>query len=256
MVSIKDISVMVTEFLGSFFIVFTTCWSYTVLRTEKGPNYLAIAITNGLMTAAVVWAGVTFSGAHFNPVITLVKLFARTINLNRAALYLVSQLSASFLATLLILLMSPSFSKQDASQGFIFPEKNERNSYFQAFVMEGILSMLYVFVYFATIIDKRAPSNIFGFALGAVIMLGTLAAGPFSGGVVNPARIFGPYIVRSEVHDMINYWLAMVGGGVFAGFYYDFFLIKNEGMDDEDEHPEASAVLNKSHKPNSDDLRF
>lgn len=255
MVSTKDIKAATTELLGTFFIVFVTCWSFTVLR-DKETNYLALALANGLVVSACVWAGITASGSHFNPVITIVKLFIRNMSVGKATLYLISQLIGSFLATILVMLLSPDDAKLGADKAFRYPEKRNITNDFQTFIMEFTLSMLYVFVYFATIIDKRAPSNIFGFALGAVIIMGTLAAGPLTGGVVNPIRIFGPYLINGQLEDSVVYWLATLAGGIFAGFYYDFFLLKDDELEDEDEDRNGNAMWSKDDVQEASNLKY
>jgi len=40
----------------------------------------------------------------------------------------------------------------------------------------------------ATAVDKRAPKNVYGFAIGLTICMDILAAGPLTGASMNPAR--------------------------------------------------------------------
>ena len=37
-----------------------------------------------------------------------------------------------------------------------------------------ILSFLYVFVYYGTVLDSKAPNNVFGFAIGSIVGLSIL----------------------------------------------------------------------------------
>ena len=257
MISTKDIKAFITEFVGTFLIVFVTCWSFTGLR--KGEiDHLSVGIANAFTLAGCVWAGVTYSGAHYNPVITAVKLLIRNMSMSKAIFYFIAQAAASFLAALLIILLIPYDSRDNLDKILGFPEKEENTSEFQAFIMEFVLSMLYVFVYFATVIDKRAPSNIFGFALGAVILLGTISAGPYTGGCVNPARVFGPYLLTGQIEESFVYWLASLSGGIFAGFYYDFFLLKNDEQeqDDEDDRGEKLNMMNKENIQEATSLKY
>ncbi len=52
-----------------------------------------------------------------------------------------------------------------------------------------------MFLYYTTIVDKNAPSNVFGFAIGCVIIAGHICCNNLTGGAVNPIRIIGPCIV-------------------------------------------------------------
>lgn len=250
MVSTKDIRAFLTEFLGSFFIVFVTCWSYTAKRDGK-IDYLALGIANAFVISGCVWAGVTNSGAHFNPVITTVKLFIRSINVAKATFYILSQLIGSLLATLLVLLLVPVDINENLETSFDFPKKRKTTSEFQASIMEFVLSMLYVFVYFATIVDKRAPTNIFGFALGGVILMGTVSAGAYTGACANPLRIFGPYLLTAQLGESMFYWLATMAGGIFAGFYYDFFMLDTEDIDAEEESESLDSKGKSGNDKNS-----
>ena len=256
MITTKDIRGFMAEFIGTFFIVFITCWSFTALRSEK-IDYLGLGIANAFVVAGCVWAGVTYSGAHYNPAITIVKLFIRNMNLSKALFYIVSQLVASFLATLLVMLLISSDPKDKFDTNYSFPQKLKNVTDFQAFIMEFVLSMLYVFVYFATVIDKRAPSNIFGFALGAVFLLGIISAGPYTGACINPARVFGPYLLTGQIENSVVYWMANLTGGVFAGFYYDFFLLKNDDIENEDENNNEKAnMMSKDNIQEAMNLRY
>lgn len=255
MVNTQNIKAPVVEFLGTFFIVFVTCWSFTVAGGDN-PNYLALALSNGLIVSACIWAAIGISGAHFNPVITIVKLVIQNMSLSKAALYLISQMAASFLAAILVILILPINMNASIDKVFHFPEKRNITTDFQAFIMEFTLSMLYVFIYFSTIVDKRAPSNIFGFALGSVIMIGTLTAGPLTGGVVNPARIFGPYLVSGKLEDALVYWLANLAGGLLAGFYYDFFLLKNGDYVESEEIRNGNAKWSKENVQEATSLKY
>ena len=234
MVSTKDIRALLTEFFGSFFIVFVTCWSFTAFRLGQ-IGYLALGLANGLVVAACVWAGVSTSGAQYNPIITIVKLAIRNMNFSKAALYILFQLLGSFLAALIVVLLVPYDFQQNIDTIIGYPKISILVSDFQAFLIEFILSMLYVFMYFATVVDKRAPSNIFGFALGAVITVGTVSVGSDTNACVNPARIFGPQLLTGLMETSWLYWSATIAGGLFAGFYYDFFLLKDIEFEDEDD---------------------
>lgn len=244
----------IVEFTGTFIIVFVTCWSYTVLADKK-PDYMALALANGLVLAACVWAAFNVSGAHFNPVITIVNLFIRNMPLGQAVLYLFSQLTASFLAAVLAILVLPKSALVDEDSSFGYPETKNITD-FQAFIVEFVLSMFYVFAYSATVIDKRAPSNVFGFALGSVVMVGALTVGPYTGGVVNPIRIFGPYLVNGKFDNMVVYWLATFAGGLFAGFYYDYFLLKDDNYEEEENAKSGNAKWSKDDIREANELKY
>lgn len=234
MVDSKNIKALLTEFIGSFLIVFVTCWSFTALQLDQ-IGYLALGIANALIVASCAWAGYTNSGAHFNPVITILRLSMGNMNPSKAVFYIIAQLLGSFFAALLVILLIPYDFQQDLETFIGFPKISIIVSDFQAFLMEFIFSMLYVFVYFATIVDKRAPTSVFGFALGAVILLGSISIGAYTNACINPIRIFGPHLLIGRVNNTVIYWLANLTGGIFAGFYYTFFFLRNKEFGNEEE---------------------
>ena len=77
-----------------------------------------------------------------------------------------------------------------------------------------------MFTYFSCVLDKRGPQHIFGFAIGAIMFLGTLLFGPYSGACVNPMRVLGMYFIKGEFTDLNVYALASLSGSLFGGFYY------------------------------------
>ena len=113
--------------------------------------------------------------------------------------------------------------------------------------MQFIGSAFYVWTYYALIVDSRAPSNIFGFAIGMVSAICDLAFGPMVGGCINPVKYIGPRLVSGEVNDPWIYFTAPLLGGVFAGFYFDFFVLerkdKQELVDEDEPEPEPEVLL-------------
>jgi glycerol uptake facilitator-like aquaporin len=241
MASSKDVKALLTEFFGTFFIVFISCWTLASLDL-KSINYLGVALANGFTLAACAWAGISSSGAHFNPVVTIVKLSVRHFSVSRTTAYIFTQLLASVVAAQFVKFITPSELDNNSTE-FPYPTPNYFMQDFQIFILEFIGSALYVYAYFSFIIDKRAPTNVFGFGLAAVIMVCTLAFGALSGGWVNPIRIFGPQIVSGNFNRIWTYWLASIFGGVFAGFYYDFFILKNSEFDFNDEEEDTGKNM-------------
>lgn len=227
MLNIKDIRALLVEFLGTFWIVIITCYSLSAYHAEK-ISILGLAITNGLTTTALIYAGITKSGAHYNPVVTITKLLLRNTTLFKALSYLLIQLVASIFAGLIVILVIPF----DSSEKIInYPTPPKDSEFIQIFMLEFLLSFFYVLAYFATVIDKKAPSNVFGFAIGSVYIIGYICAGHFSGSCINPIRNFGPSLLSGTILNSRVYWAGNVGGGVLAGFYYEFFLMSENEKD-------------------------
>lgn len=121
----------------------------------------------------------------------------------RALVYIVLHLFASVFAALVVVLMTPV---ESANQILIsFPSPNSQAETHQIFILEFIFSFMYVAMYFGLILNKKAPSNVFGFGIGGVILVAHLTIGTISGGCVNPVRFFGPALLTDESKYMTVY---------------------------------------------------
>lgn len=218
----------VSEFCGTFVIVFVSAWSFLLFQKNQ-ISLVGLALANGFATAGCVWAGFDASEGHFNPIVTLVRFATGKFHLARACAYVFIQLFASTLSALLSALIAPREFQRDISGSVGYPTKDPRYSDFQVFLFEFIGSMLYIYLFYATVVDKRAPANVFGVALGAVITVCTLAFGQATGACVNPVRIFGAQVVLYFDFEAANYWLALIAGGFFMAFYYNYFVLRTWG---------------------------
>src|ERR1051326_6734666 len=82
----------ITEFIGTFFLVFTICFS--------GGSYLApLAIGSVLMV--MIYMGGGISGAHYNPAVTLAILIRGKIDAKDSLIYMLFQILGAICAALL-----------------------------------------------------------------------------------------------------------------------------------------------------------
>lgn len=211
------------EFVGTFLIVFVSCWSFGLYR-RKSLGILDMALLQGMLVGSVTWAGVAFSGAHFNPVVSLAKACLQHISLTNALVYIVIQAVASFMGALLALLTSTIDVQNPKDVTIGYPEPEAGYTLFQCFFLEFFASFLLLLVYSGTVLERSAPSNVFGFAVGGVYALAFLMMGNSTGGCVNPVKVLGAHLVTQDFQHSWLYWLADAAGGLFAAFYYDFFL--------------------------------
>jgi glycerol uptake facilitator-like aquaporin len=96
----------------------------------------------------------------------------------------------------------------------------------QGIVIEGVLTFFLVFVVYGTAVDGRAP-KIGGLAIGLTVTLDILFNGPFTGGAMNPARVFGPAMASGHWTNHAVYWIGPLAGGGLAGLVYGRYLIKD-----------------------------
>ena len=95
----------------------------------------------------------------------------------------------------------------------------------------------------ALAVDRRAPSGFAGLVIGLAVACEIMAIGPISGGSVNPARTFGPYLATdifggsTPWNEFGIYWVGPLGGGAIAALTYNVIA--------QPERAEAAAAANQ-----------
>ena len=80
--------------------------------------------------------------------------------------------------------------------------------------MEFLLTLILMFVILCTSTAAREQRQFAGVAIGAVVALEALFAGPVSGASMNPARSLAPAVVSLRVESLWIYLVAPVLGAV------------------------------------------
>ena len=94
-------------------------------------------------------------------------------------------------------------------------------------VMEIVITFALVYTVYATAADPKKGSlgTIAPMAIGFIVGANILAAGPFSGGSMNPARSFGPAVAAGNFAGNWVYWVGpLIGGGLAGLIYGDVFI--------------------------------
>ncbi|MGE0440143.1 MAG: MIP/aquaporin family protein [Gemmatimonadales bacterium] len=200
-----------TEFVGTFFLVLVIG-----LTVVQGSASAPIAI--GAMLTALVYLGGPISGAHYNPAISLAFLLRGTLPRGQFLPYVTAQLLGATSAAAAI----------DAMTGQTFaPAPSPAASTTAILLSEGFFTFVLALVILNVAISKRSKGNqYYGLAIGLVVMAGAFAAGPVSGGALNPAVGAGPTIVNALLGggEWGNLWYYLVGpvlGAVAAVFAFD-----------------------------------
>ncbi|KAH6758825.1 delta tonoplast integral protein [Perilla frutescens var. frutescens] len=97
----------------------------------------------------------------------------------------------------------------------------------QGVVMEIIITFALVYTVYATAVDPKKCSlgTIAPIAIGFIVGANILAAGPFSGGSMNPARSFGPAVASGNFAGNWVYWVGpLIGGGLAGAVYSNVFI--------------------------------
>lgn len=208
------------EFLGTFVFVFISSGAVlsTVFYGDIG--ILGIALATGLSLAAMIYATSPVSGGHLNPAVTLALWLAQKIESSRAIFYIAVQIAASFCAAETLL-----YIYGDRALKFAIGAPSVAVGDQVALVIEVVLTSVLVFVVFATMVDKGGEKLTGPLAIGLVVVVATIMAGPLSGAVLNPARVLGP-MVLAETYDYLAIYLVGPAMGSLFGIIYDFLFLR------------------------------
>lgn len=181
---------LLTETIGTFFLVLT--YGLTV---NHDASLAALAI--GMVLMVMVYAGLPYSGAHYNPAVSLAHVITGALPRGRLAGYVGAQFLGSIVASLLVYKMVGVPTQV---------EPHPQASLIKVFVGEIVATFALAYVVLHVNTGKgRAGNSYYGLAIGATVAALAVAIGPITGGAFNPALGFGSAI--SEL---------MIGSGFFS----------------------------------------
>jgi aquaporin Z len=197
------------EFLGTFALLFAGTGAIVINRASQGSiTHAGIALTFGLIVLAMIYTLGDVSGAHLNPAVTTAFAIARRFSWREVPGYVTAQLLGAVCASGLLRFLFPS----DPNLGATLPTGSE----WQSFVLELVLSFLLMLVILSVSTGAKEKGITAGIAIGAVIALEAMFAGPICGASMNPARSFAPAIVGGHLEHLWIYLAGPMAGTALA----------------------------------------
>jgi len=197
------------EFIGTFVLVFAGTGAIIINEASGGAiTHVGIALTFGLVVLAMIYTVGDISGAHLNPAVSLGFFAARRFSLRDLIPYIVSQCLGAFAASSILRLLFP----KNLTLGATLPT----GPAMQSFVLEIILTAILMFVVLNVSTGAAEKGITAGIAVGAVIGLEAMFAGPISGASMNPARSLAPAVVSLHLSSLWIYLLAPTAGALLA----------------------------------------
>ena len=221
------------EFIGTFALVFAGTGAIVINDVSGGAvTHVGIALTFGLIVLAMIYAVGDVSGAHLNPAVTLGFFAARRLNGRIVAPYMISQILGALAASTLL----RGLFLQHPTLGTTTPSGPQ----FQSLVLETVLTALLMFVILTVSTGAKERGITAGIAIGAVIGLEALFAGPICGASMNPARSLAPAVVSQNLSSLWIYVAAPSIGALLAVFACR--CVREEGCCDGRARHEISQV--------------
>jgi MIP family channel proteins len=196
---------LAAESFGTFALVFAGTGAIIINDVSGGAvSHVGIAFTFGLIVLAMIYALGDVSGCHLNPAVTLGFFVARRLEGRLVVPYIVSQVLGAIVASMTLRLMFPT----NVMLGATLPA----GDVLQSFVLEFILTLILMFVILSVSTGSKEKGILAGVAVGSVIALEALFAGPISGASMNPARSLAPALVAMRFDALWLYLTAPVLG--------------------------------------------
>ena len=152
----------------------------------------------------MVYAIGDVSGSHLNPAVTLGFWFSRRFPGRAVIPYLLSQVLGAFLASGLMRAMFVTHATLGATK--------PAGPALQSFVLEAVLTAMLMFVILAVSSGAKEKGLMAGIAVGGVIGLEALFAGPICGASMNPVRSLAPAVVSGDLAGLWIYLAAPLLG--------------------------------------------
>lgn len=198
----------IAEVFSTYGLVFLGTGAVTVDALHGGVTHVGISLTFGLVVMAMIYSVGDVSGAHMNPAVTVAFWVSRRFEGKYVAPYLLSQCLGALAASGTLRLLFGS----DANLGMTLPA----GSVWQSFFLEIILTFFLMFAVLNVSTGAKEKGIMAGAAVGAVVALEALAAGPVSGASMNPARSLGPAVMSGHLEHLWLYLIAPVLGASLA----------------------------------------
>ncbi|PZF74857.1 aquaporin [Taibaiella soli] len=194
---------------GTFAIVFCGTGAIIIDQTSGGVvTHFGIAMIFGMIVMSMIYALGNVSGAHFNPAVSVAFTIARKFPAKQLLPYILSQLTGALLASIFLKLVFP----HNTFLGATIPAGSD----LQSFVIELVLTFFLMLTILKVATEGKMRAVFVSAAIGGVVGLEALFAGPISGASMNPARSLAPAVVSGHIHHLWIYLLAPVIGACLA----------------------------------------
>lgn len=208
-----DLKRLIAEAFGTFALVFAGTGAIVINDASGGAiTHVGIALTFGLIVLAMIYTLGDISGCHLNPAVTIGFFVARRFEGRWVVPYIASQFAGAILASLLLKGMFPDHP----SLGATLPA----GSPFQSLILELVLTLILMVVILSVSSGSKEKGMLAGVAVGAVIALEAMFAGPISGASMNPARSLAPALVSMRFEHLWIYLVSPCVGACLAVAVY------------------------------------
>ncbi|CAH0055104.1 unnamed protein product [Clonostachys solani] len=235
--------VIIGEFCGTFmFLLLAFIGAQAALETNNATDpsaplepatLLYIAASFGCSVAVNVWVFYRVTGGMFNPAVTLGLLLVRAVSPTNAACIIPTQIVAGIAAAAVVDGLLPGPLQVTNSLGHDM-------SVAQGLFLEMFLTAQLVLTVYFLAVEKHRATFLAPVGIGISVFIAHLAGTRFTGTSINPARSFGPAVIRGFPGYHWIYWLGPAMGALLSFGVYTLmkrleYDTANPGQDAADE---------------------
>jgi aquaporin NIP len=209
-----DLKAYFGEFLGTFILLMFGTGAIIVHQETQGSvTHVGICIVWGLVVMALIYGLSEVSGCHINPAVSISLALVGLFKWKYVLPYVFCQVAGGFLASFCLHLMFPA----NEGLGGTYPSGSAGQSWF----LELFLTFFLMITVLLTTQGKKESALVLApLAIGAVVLLEALFAGPISGASMNPARSLAPAVLSGKVSEVWVYLTATpLGAALGAGVW-------------------------------------
>ena len=200
---------LLAELLGTFALLFAGTGAIIIDGVSHGSiGHAGIALTFGLIVMAMIYTFGDVSGAHLNPAVTLAFAVAGRFSWREVPGYLGAQATGALAASGLLRVLFPL----DATLGATLPAGTDG----QSFILETVLTAMLMLTILSVSTGSKEKGITAGIAIGSIIGLEAMFAGPICGASMNPFRSLAPALVSGNLAHLWLYLVAPVLGACLA----------------------------------------
>ncbi|KAG8222864.1 hypothetical protein J437_LFUL003509 [Ladona fulva] len=180
------------------------------------------------------------SGGHINPAVTCAMMATNNTPIIRGLLYIIVQCLGAVAGSGILRALTPNEIGGNLGTTLLHADLSAP----QAFGMEFFLGFILLLVVFAVCDPLRNLGNNAPLAIGFAILVGHLAAIPYTGSSMNPARSFGSSVISGHWEDHWIYWIGPILGGIVAGLVYTYVFAMKAPHEEEVERRTEVFIFN------------